>query len=327
MCAFHNPAVDDEHEEARLPRLSMDVFEGLMSDLACGGTKMLDMTGHGEPLCHPEAIAMITCALQHGIRVTLKTNGSLLTETKVRQFVVLRLPRLHVSLNASTEETYAKIHPGTPPGRLAAIVGQLRRMSEYAQETGQTPVGVEISAVITRLNMGELPGLVEMAQAAKASDLALIVMAPTRGQPDLEPRPEDWPAIQEAIREVRRRAREMGINVLPRELERTAGETTTRSIYEHIPCYVGYEFTQILATGDVHFCANCMDPVGNLQTQRFQSIWMSESYCSMRKRAMALPQTKKPPGRCWCFQGCCHVPANVEVHRRLYGEAARRSIE
>jgi MoaA/NifB/PqqE/SkfB family radical SAM enzyme len=321
MCAFHNPEVDGRHKESERPRLSLEMFRRLAAELRRSGVVTVGLTGYGEPLAHPQAMEVIASALGLGLQVVLTTNGSLITEARARQFVELGLNRLYVSLNAATDGTYARIHPGTPPGRLAEIVRRLRRMGEYAEETGRKRVFVQVSAVVTRLNMGEIPALVRVAREAGAAEVAFLPMSPVEGQPDLLPREEDRPAIQQWVREAKALGEELGVRVVAGE-----AEATRRTVYERIPCYTGYELCHVMADGEVHFCANCRSSLGNVHDGDFYTIWTSPAYEEARRAAMALPITRRPPRGCLCFTDCCDVAGNIEVHRRLYGSAAVRGM-
>ena len=328
MCAFHNPAVESRHQESERPRMSYDVFVQLLADLKRSRVLNLGLTGYGEPLTHPRAMEMIARAVELGFRVVPTTNGSLLTEQRGRAFVDMGLPRLHVSLNAGTDELYAKMHPGTPPGRLAQILLRLRQMAEYAEETGRPPVTVRVSAVVTRMNMMEIPEIVRVAQQARALEFTLLPMAWVEGQPDLLPTPEDHAVIRKGIREAMALGRQLGVRVMTGGMEAPPSDDVARprSIYEYIPCYMGYELCHIAADGKVLFCAACPEPLGDLHTHSFETIWKSQAYERMRQAALALPKTRKAPGDCFCFHGCCHMESNLDVHRWLYGGDALGEI-
>jgi len=326
MCGFHNPAVDDGHKESELPRLSYEMFARLLSDLKQMGAEAVDICGNGEPLTHPQAMDMIGLARSMGFGVSLATNGALLTASRARRLVELGLRRLHVSINAGTSATYPKMHPGTPPEAFETILGRLREMADYADATGRPRIDVEFSAVLTRLNKDEIVEMVKSAHRARASWFMLILMGPVKGQRALLPTPGDWPGIRVQIAEARQLADRLGIGHNLAGLESTATPAGTRSVYEHIPCYIGHEFALILGGGEVMFCCHCVThSVGDLHKDSFATIWKSKPYQETRKQAMALPATRISLPECGCFLACSHVSANVEVHRKLYGERGLRS--
>lgn len=333
MCPFHNPQADHRHIEAQQPRLSLEVFGRLVGDLRRMGTEAIDICGNGEPLTHPDIMEMVSLARDLGLRVTLATNAALLSAARARRLVDLGLPRMHVSINAGTEETYAKMHPGTPPGTFAKIVGRLREMAEYAEETEQRPIDVEYSAVLTRLNMGEIEEMVRQAHRARAKWLMLIQMGPLTLLPTddlneaLLPRPDDWPRIRRDLERAVSLAKSLEIETNLGFLLASADQSGTQSVYEKIPCYIGHEFALVLANGDVLFCCHCSYPLGNLYQDNFRTIWNSQAYQGARQQAMALPISRQALPACGCFDACSHVGQNLIVHRSLYGKVSLESAK
>jgi MoaA/NifB/PqqE/SkfB family radical SAM enzyme len=325
MCPYHNPEVNCRHRESEQPRMSYELFARLLVRLRRMGTQAVDLCGNGEPLTHPEAMEMIALAREMGFTLTLATNAALLTKERARRLVELGLRRMHVSVNAGSDETYARTHPGTPPGTFSRIIGRLREMADYADETARRRIDVEFSAVLTRLNMHELDAMVEAAHAARANWFMLIQMGPVKGQPDLLPSPEEWPAIRRNIRQARALADRLGIKHNLAQLDATATAEGTRSIYETVPCYIGYEFALILGGGEVVFCCHCDRSLGDLNKEDFEQVWRSETYREARRRAMAMPLTKEALWDCGCFYACSHVWANLDVHRRLHGDRSLRA--
>ena len=326
MCPFHNPAVEGEHKEAELPRLSYEIFVRLLIDLKRMGTRALEICGNGEPLMHARAMDMIALARGMGFEVSLATNGALLSEHRARTLVDLGLQRLHVSINAGSEATYGRMHPGTSPGDFQALLNRLRGMADHAEATGQSPVDIEFSAVLTRLNMGEIVDMVEAARLARARLLMVIRMGPARGQHHLLPGEDDWPAIQEQIGRASKLAEQYGISTNLGAWPAIGGTAGTARVYDLIPCYIGHEFALVLGGGDVIFCCHCLAPIGNLHQESFAAIWNSEKYRQAREQAMALPVTSQALPTCGCFHACSHVPDNIRIHAQLHGNRAVRSL-
>ena len=326
FCPFHNPAAEGGHKEAELPRMSPEMFAELLGDLKRMGTRGIDVCGDGEPLTHPEAMEMIALARELGLEVTLATNAALLTEERGQRLVDLGVRRMHVSLNAAREETYAQLHPGTPANARGRIAARLREMAEYAEAEGRRPVDVEYSAVLNRLNMNEIPDMVEAAREARAAWFMLILMGAAEGAEELLPRPEDWVLIRADMERAEARARELGIRTNLGAIGMAASAAGTKSVYERMPCHIGHEYALVLADGSVMFCCQCTRALGNLNEDSFEQIWKSEAYQEARRQARALPVTRRPVPDCECFEACSHVVVNVEVYRKLYGERGLRSV-
>ncbi len=330
MCPFHTPYVDEERRDLDRSRLAFEMYAALLRDLKEMGTQAVDICGTGEPLTHPQAMEIIALARELGFAVRLATNGSLLTAEKARRLVDLGVERIHVSFNAGTEETYQRVHRGAPANARATIISQLRGMYDYAVEAGKRPVIIEFSAVLTRLNMGEIVQMVEAAHETRAHQFMLILMGPLpatyapEGR-ELPPRPEDWPLIRQELARAQARARELGLATNLEELELTGTKEGTRPVYEQVACYIGHEFALILGSGKVRFCCQCSRPMGDLHQDSFARIWYSQAYQKMRELARALPATRRPPETCHCFQDCSHVGVNLDVHALIHGRRELRS--
>jgi MoaA/NifB/PqqE/SkfB family radical SAM enzyme len=318
FCPFHNPSADKGHREADLPKMSYETFARLLGQLRRMGTQGLDICGDGEPLTHPEAMEMIALARQLQFDVTLATNGALLTAQRARQLVDIGVRRMHVSMNAGTEETYRRLHPGAPEGKFEQIIARLGEMAEYAQAECRRPIEVEFSAVLNRANMHEIGLMLQAASRAGAGWLMLILMGPVQGREDLLLRPEDWLLLEADLERLGQRANEIALRTNLDSLRPGASAAGTRSVYERIPCYIGHEYALILADGNVVFCCQCSRPLGNLQQDSFEEIWKSERYREARQQARALPTSRRPLPGCECFTACSHVAVNLDVYRKLY---------
>lgn len=107
-------------------RMSVQIFERLLSGLeGCEGKPELFLGGYGEPLSHPDVLALIGMAKRRGYRVTLITNGILLTEQVCRCLIDLGLDMLWVSLDGASAKGYADVRLGDA---LPVVVENLARL-------------------------------------------------------------------------------------------------------------------------------------------------------------------------------------------------------
>jgi MoaA/NifB/PqqE/SkfB family radical SAM enzyme len=81
--------------------------------------------GYGEPLSHPKILEMIQRAKERGHRVSMITNGILLTETITRSLIELGLDMLWVSMDGASAECYVDVRLGNS---LPTIIENLRRL-------------------------------------------------------------------------------------------------------------------------------------------------------------------------------------------------------
>ena len=93
--------------------MSEQVFERILSGLEDSAEKPeLFLGGYGEPLSHPNVLEMIGRAKARGHRVSLITNGILLTEAVARRLIDLKLDMLWVSMDGASAECYADVRLG-----------------------------------------------------------------------------------------------------------------------------------------------------------------------------------------------------------------------
>ena len=126
--------------------------------------------GFGEPLLHPNIVEMIARAKATAQRVELITNGLLLSEQMLSEFIRIGLDVIWFSVDS--------LHDGTNPGPLPTIekLNQIRRsLNSQVPETG-------FVFVATRSNMDELPTLLRGANRYGVSRYMVTNVLPyTRG--------------------------------------------------------------------------------------------------------------------------------------------------
>jgi radical SAM protein with 4Fe4S-binding SPASM domain len=78
-----------------------------------GKTKYIRYTSNGEPLVHPRSYSMIYEAVKRSkTKVTLTTNGTLMDRKRVEKIFASGLHMIDISIDAFTNETYAKVRVG-----------------------------------------------------------------------------------------------------------------------------------------------------------------------------------------------------------------------
>lgn len=88
------------HGTKRAPRrMSASEYERVLSELQ-GVTEYIYLHVLGEPLCHPDVISFISKATEKGFKVTITTNGTLLTE----KLLDSGLYKLQISLHSFEAE-------------------------------------------------------------------------------------------------------------------------------------------------------------------------------------------------------------------------------
>ena len=99
--------------DVKYGNMSEAVFEGILTGLEeCTEKPELFFGGYGEPLSHPKVLKLIEQAKTRGHRVSLITNGILLTEEVANSLIDLNLDMLWVSLDGASAECYTDVRLG-----------------------------------------------------------------------------------------------------------------------------------------------------------------------------------------------------------------------
>jgi radical SAM protein with 4Fe4S-binding SPASM domain len=118
-CYVNEPASSREERERELPLARL---KGLVDEIVEAGCLNVLLTG-GEVLLRPDFPELYLHAVRSGLRVTVFTNGTLVTEEIANLFSEFRPLSVEVSLYGMTKETYEKVTrvPGSFEKCLAGI--------------------------------------------------------------------------------------------------------------------------------------------------------------------------------------------------------------
>jgi radical SAM superfamily enzyme YgiQ (UPF0313 family)/uncharacterized Fe-S cluster-containing radical SAM superfamily protein len=172
-CWNHSPLLRDKRftGEEKQRRLPTDLVLKLIDDAARLGAKQVQLSGAGDPLCHPDALAIIERIKSHGLECTVITNGTLLTEAICRRLVELGVDHLTVSVWAGTPAVYAAIHPNQTPKTLDKIKQSLQLIHELKARRRVFAPTVKVYHVVCHLNAADIGPMVTFAVDALAEHL------------------------------------------------------------------------------------------------------------------------------------------------------------
>ena len=326
MCSEHSPYCADGGR-----RMAADILDerdfGLMDALAYGhlihdlvalGTREIELCGLGEPLLHPRLFDFLGQAKEVGLWVRLVTNAGLLDEEKARRLVTLGLDELHISLNAATPESYAKVH-GVAPSVFGNVLAAIRAVASTKRQRKTTSPAIETSFVVQADNHREPLRWVQTVAEAGADIVTFSALGAAPPNAPVQLSPEQ---LEEAKRNVA--AAVEWANARGLEVRGTfgalaeAGTSFSANVYTHMPCYIGHIFALVTASGRIHPCCACERVVGDLKEGGFAQAWRGETYRGFRDECLDLPQHPPAVEGCSCMS-CPYGPWNVEFHERLHG--------
>jgi MoaA/NifB/PqqE/SkfB family radical SAM enzyme len=243
-CVFcYNP----RHHDRR--GLSGTEWLAVLDDLRALGTLYVALTG-GEPLTHPEFLAIARGTRERAFALRILTNGALVTEALAAEIAVLRPLAVELSLHGATAETHDRAT--ATPGSFDAMLRGLDRLLSRN-------IGVVLKTPLTRLDEAEMEGMRRIADERGV---------PWRIDPVLTPRddgdagPLAFRASAEAVERMFRELKALG--QLPQE-ERAEGGTN---------CGLGRTTIAVDPEGNVFPCLQWRRaPLGNVRETRLREMW------------------------------------------------------
>lgn len=234
---------------------------------------MLILTG-GEPLQRADIFLLAGHAVSKGLRVSLATNGTLLTREIVDKIAASGISRVSVSLDGSTPE----MHDATR-GRGC----YLQTMKGIENLRGN--LDFQINFTITKRNVQEVLPIFNLAERLGAKALHFFFLIPTgRG------REEDLISSERQVELLRlidiersRRELEVQVTCAP-QFARIAQPGLGR---RSGGCLAGSSFAFISRRGEVYPCGYLPMLAGNVREQRFRDIWENSTvFKALRQRKL-----------------------------------------
>jgi len=295
--------------------MDFEMYKSFISSLYNTGNRRITFAGIGEPLLHKNIVEAVAFANEKNMHVRLTTNGSLLTEELMKDLIDAGLRDLSVSINAGAPDEYGLVHSNQKNERFDEIVENLVWLKEYKQRKGLREPTVYLSNVISNINSHRSIEMIKVGAdvgAAAVSYRPLRTFAKTQ-QYDLDE--EHLADIMRSFEDVRRIASEHGI----------ATDTDTfnelvalrNANYIPAPCFAGWLFPLVMANGDVIYCCDSREVLGNVGESSFESIWFAPSRAEVNKMALNIHKTQKPVPRSRCL-GCERTLQNLKIYKFLW---------
>jgi MoaA/NifB/PqqE/SkfB family radical SAM enzyme len=143
-----------EHYGARYlePELNQKLVDEVRA-YGPGGAQYIRYTSDGEPLIHPKGYEMIEYAVKNsGVFVTITTNGTIMNEKRTRRLLEAGVHMIDISLDAFSNDTYAKVRVG---GDLDVTRANVQRLIKWRTEAG-SGTKVVVSFVEQKQNAHEV---------------------------------------------------------------------------------------------------------------------------------------------------------------------------
>ncbi len=148
--------------------LSTEQARHLVREIAEAKVPFIFWSG-GEPLLRPDLLSLAAYAKSLNVADVLLTNGTLLTRDVVRRAKEAGILKVEVSLDSHDEATYDRFR-----GRDGAFRATLAGIEALVAEG----MPCRANAVLTKLNIDQVPEIVRFAQSIGLYELALLSLYP-----------------------------------------------------------------------------------------------------------------------------------------------------
>ena len=271
--------------------------------------------GGGEPFVFKPFLPLVEWCHAAGLRWSMTTNGSALSEKNALRVARARPLAVNVSVDGATPAVHD--HSRGVSGSLATITRGIATLRAARDRAGAS-FPIRIKPTVHRHNFREMPALVRWAREVGASsvDFSPVRHATPEVASELWLRPGDEEALQETVRTLLA----MKCDGAPIETENARmlawaahfrGETTPPGAFRH--CRVGLRDYCILPNGDVRSC--WFYPVlGNVTKATAREIWRGTSAQALRHAMTHCPSYGDPK----CATSC--------LSHRSVAQDAQRAI-
>jgi radical SAM protein with 4Fe4S-binding SPASM domain len=305
--------------------MDLETIQRLASDLARVGTNLVELSGKGDPIAHPQLTQIVRILKDAGLACALVTNGTLAKPDLAPMLIDRRLDRLSVSLNSGSREVY-KVANGRDlwDKAIAFLTDVLDRRRSAGTQNGAVRPWVRVTHVISKENVRDIDNMVRSCCDLGVDEVAWYVMGELPETRHLQLDEDDVAEVRAGIPGWRERFQTAGVqndmDVFGRELPlRTGGITVQQNpLQRRVPCYEGWMFCVIQPDGVVVPCCYCEEEkLGNVFDESFAKIWTDTLYHDFRRRSLAMPKT----GRSICsecFTNCNRAEENVRIYNRIH---------
>lgn len=247
---------------------------------------MLILSG-GEPLLRPDLFQIIRLAVSLGIRVSLASNGTLITSGLAEEIADSGVSRVSISLDGAD----AAMHDhGRGQGSFERSIRGIENL--------RGRVDFQINFTVTQKNQSELIRIFDLAEKLGAAALHIFFLVPTgRGREEdvITPvRQEEM--LRQIEGEMDRRTLEVQVTCAPQyaRLKRPGHGRGSGG------CLAGRRFVFVSRKGEVYPCGYLPLRVGSVREKNFIEIWEN----SPELQALREGRLKGKCGRCEFSRSC-----------------------
>jgi len=312
--------------------LSYGLIIDLIDQLSNLGVREVAFSGGGEPFMHPHILDIIQHAKQKGLICHINTNFTLIDEELIQKLIKLKVDYLTVSLWAGSPEVYKSTHPNKSEDDFCKMVERLKSLNS---QKDKFPI-LKLYNVLCKVNYQDIDAMVQLAIDIKADllEFALMDSIPKKTDKILLSNSELMYVRRKAERikeRFKNKSSTLKLYNFGQFIRRVSNKFASKGEYDSgivdsIPCYAGWDFSRIMADGNVVPCLKAHRlSVGNICKEKFSHIWNGSLQRQFRQKAVSKEKDEmyfplignNPASRVGCFRSCDDLERNIRIHRMM----------
>jgi len=164
--------VPEESRQMQTERMKDEEYYRIIEEAGKMGVKEIRLCGGGEPLLKKDrAMNMIRLAKKSKMTCRLITNGTLLTESDIRELVQIGLDDIQFSVMGTDSETHNSLVK--TPGAFQKTTGNIIRFAEEKKKQSKDKPFTSIYFILNKKNIGEASQIPSMLSRLKANRFGL----------------------------------------------------------------------------------------------------------------------------------------------------------
>ncbi|MGE4504579.1 MAG: radical SAM/SPASM domain-containing protein [Desulfovibrionaceae bacterium] len=279
----------------------------------------IHITG-GEPLLYGNLWELLDECRKNMVNISIVTNGSLLTDSKIEKILDYGVRNIKFSLDAATQETYSKIRHAN----FYHVAKNIAKLSRAKAERKTPYPLIEFGFVAMQNNIHELSKCVVLAHELGANSVrAAHVFPAALDDPKSMCLKYDQERSDREMTKAMRIAEHFGVTLEipklfaphPEQAQAQPGQSRSKE-RQRSTCNDPWRFVWITPTGDIRLC--CLGGsgfYGNLNEADFPTLWNLPARMEVRR----LINTDTPPSAC---AGCTVLPKEKRGKKKRERETA-----
>jgi len=236
--------------------LSFDEGCSLLSEIKNSGFKMVILSG-GEPILRNDVYSLIEYGARLNLKMTMGTNGTLLTKPVVLRLKNAGLSRIGISLDSTKEELHNEFR-GKP--------WAFQKTLEGIENCKEIKLPFQIHTTIMDFNRDEIEKIIDFSNSLGALAIHIFFLIKTGRADSLN---EDITKYKGILAKILEKQKAIDIEVKPV----CAPQFILYNPRYGSGCLAGISYCCILPGGDVHPCPYLPLRIENIRNLPFSKVW------------------------------------------------------